>query len=113
VYFHQAGPGHRGPEHGKELSSAVGLRPLQRMHSATQRTDFFDTCRRRSRREEATVRAATTLSCQTTAPADQLEARKFAEDRNEVVGEFEDHTSRSGWSSARGSTPCSLPLRPG
>ncbi|HEX3199261.1 MAG TPA: recombinase family protein, partial [Propionibacteriaceae bacterium] len=27
MYFHQAGPGHRGPEHGKEISSAVGLPP--------------------------------------------------------------------------------------
>ena len=27
MYLHQAGPGHRGPEHGKELSSAVGLPP--------------------------------------------------------------------------------------
>ena len=43
MYLHQAGSGHRGPEHGKELSSAVGLPPATAYAQCVQGGSTFDT----------------------------------------------------------------------
>jgi hypothetical protein len=38
VYLHQAGPGHRGPEHGNELSSAVDTTARYSVYTVRTRT---------------------------------------------------------------------------
>jgi hypothetical protein len=43
VYFHQAGSGHRGPEHGKEFSSAVGLPPATAYAQCVRGEETFGT----------------------------------------------------------------------